>query len=73
MFVAFQHALLAASLDRIADRTPAAGVGLVTRLSGNLGIGFAAGAAALAVRNLLTHGRALRPRADRVEVAAGLG
>jgi sulfate permease, SulP family len=73
LYVAFQHALLAASLDRVADRTLAAGVGLVTLLSGNLGIGFAAGAAVLVVRNLLTHGRPLRPQADRAQVAAGLG
>jgi sulfate permease, SulP family len=73
LYVAFQHALLAASLERLADRGLAAGVGLVTMLSGNLGVGFAAGAAVLAVRNLLTHGRPLRPQADRGEVAAGLG
>jgi SulP family sulfate permease len=73
LYVAFQHALLAASLERLADRALAAGVGLVTLLSGNLGIGFAAGAAVLLVRNLLTDGRPLRPKADRAEVAAGLG
>jgi hypothetical protein len=73
LYVAFQHALLAASLDRLADRVLAAGVGLVTLISGNLGIGFAAGAAVLVVRNLLTDGRPLRPKADRAEVAAGMG
>jgi SulP family sulfate permease len=73
LYVAVQHALLAASLDHIGDRTLAAGVGVVTLLSGNLGIGFAAGAAAIVVRNLLAHGRPLRPQADRAQVAAGLG
>jgi hypothetical protein len=73
LFVAFQHALLAATLDHIGDRALAAGVGLVTLLSGNLGIGFAAGAAVLVVRNLLTHGRPLRPEADRAQVAADVG
>jgi sulfate permease, SulP family len=73
LYVAFQHALLAAGLDRLADRTIAAGVGLVTLLSGNLGIGFAVGAAVLLVRNLLTHGRPLRPQADRAQMAARLG
>jgi hypothetical protein len=51
--VAIQHALLAASLQRLPDRTIAGGVGLVTLLSGNLGIGFAAGAAALLTRHAL--------------------
>jgi SulP family sulfate permease len=73
LYVAFQHALLAASLDRMSDRALAAGVGLITLLSGNLGIGFAAGVAVLVVRNLLTHGRPLRPQADRAQVAARLG
>jgi sulfate permease, SulP family len=36
LYVAFQHALLAASLDHLGDRTIAAGVGLTTLLSGNL-------------------------------------
>jgi SulP family sulfate permease len=73
LYVAVQHALLASSLDRLPDRVLAAGVGVVTLLSGNLGIGFAAGVAALVVRNLLTHGRPLRPKADRAQVAEGLG
>lgn len=50
LYVAIQHALLAASLDRAADRLIAAGVGIVTLASGNLAIGFAAGALALALR-----------------------
>jgi len=50
LFVAIQHGLLAASLDRAGDRVVAAGVGVVTLASGNLAIGFAAGAAALALR-----------------------
>jgi hypothetical protein len=73
LFVAVQHALLAASLEYLGDRVLAAGVGVVTLLSGNLGIGFAAGVVALAVRNLLTHGRPLRPEADRAQVAGDLG
>jgi SulP family sulfate permease len=50
LFVAIQHALLAASLERADDRLIAAGVGVVTLLSGNLGVGFAAGALVLAAR-----------------------
>lgn len=50
LFVGIQHALLAASLERADDRLIAAGVGLVTLLSGNLGIGFLAGAAVVAAR-----------------------
>jgi sulfate permease, SulP family len=73
LYVAFQHALLSASLDHVGDRTLAAGVGLITLLSGNLGIGFATGVAVLVVRNLLTHGRPLRPQADRAQVAARMG
>lgn len=47
LYVAIQHALLAASLERLPDRVIAAGVALVTLLSGNLGVGFVAGAAAV--------------------------
>ena len=43
LYVAVQHALLAASLESAADRAIAAGVAVVTLMSGNLGIGFAAG------------------------------
>jgi MFS superfamily sulfate permease-like transporter len=50
LFVGIQHALLAASLERLDDRLIAAGVGAVTVLSGNLGIGFLAGAAVVAAR-----------------------
>ncbi len=50
LYVAIQHALLAAQLDRLPDRAIAAGVGALTILSGNLAIGFAAGVAALVVR-----------------------
>jgi SulP family sulfate permease len=50
LYVALQHALLAASLERVSDRVVAAGVGAVTIVSGNLAIGFAAGAATLAAR-----------------------
>jgi sulfate permease, SulP family len=50
LFVAVEHGLLAASLERLPDRALAAGVGLVTLASGNLAIGFGAGVAALLVR-----------------------
>jgi sulfate permease, SulP family len=50
LFVAIQHGLLAAQLDRLDERVIAAGVGLVTLLSGNLGVGFLAGVAALMAR-----------------------
>lgn len=50
LYVGIQHALLAASLERADDRLLAAGVGVVTLLSGNLGIGFAAGVAVLVAR-----------------------
>lgn len=50
LYVAIQHALLAASLERTADRVIAAGVGAVTIASGNLAIGFAAGVVALGAR-----------------------
>jgi sulfate permease, SulP family len=44
-FVAIQHGVLAGQLDRVDDRLIAAGVGIITLLSGNLAIGFAAGVA----------------------------
>jgi SulP family sulfate permease len=50
LFVAIQHALLAGNLQGAGDRVIAAGVGAVTLATGNLGIGFAAGALALATR-----------------------
>jgi hypothetical protein len=62
LFVAIQHGLLAATLERVDDRVIAAGVGLMTLVSGNLGIGFAAGVAALALRALLRRGSALAGR-----------
>jgi SulP family sulfate permease len=57
LFVAIQHGLLAAQLERLPARVVAAGMGLVTLLSGNLAIGFAAGAAALAVIWAVEHVR----------------
>ena len=50
LYVAIQHGLLAAQLDSAFDRVIAAGVGVVTLLSGNLAIGFGAGAAVLTLR-----------------------
>jgi SulP family sulfate permease len=52
LYVAIQHGLLAARLESAQDRVIAAGVGLVTLLSGNLAIGFGAGVLALVVRSL---------------------
>ena len=51
-FVAIQHGVLAGQLERFDDRLIAAGVGLTTLLSGNLAIGFAAGAAVVSGRAL---------------------
>lgn len=48
LYVAIQHGLLAADLERLDERMVAALVGLVTLLSGNLAIGFGVGAAVLA-------------------------
>ena len=53
LFVGIQHALLAATLERADDRLIAATVGVVTLLSGNLGIGFAVGCALVAARAAL--------------------
>jgi SulP family sulfate permease len=50
LYVAIQHGLLAARLESAQDRVIAAGVGLVTLLSGNLAIGFGAGVAVLVAR-----------------------
>jgi hypothetical protein len=60
LYVAFQHALLAAEMPAFADRVVAAAVGLITLWSGNLGIGFTAGVAILVVRKGLD--AALAPR-----------
>lgn len=65
LFVAIEHGLLAAQLERLPDRVLAAGVGLVTLLSGNLAIGFAVGAAVLvarAARNRISGAEAPSPR-----------
>jgi len=50
LFVGIQHALLAATLERADDRLVAATVGVVTLLSGNLGLGFLVGVAVVAAR-----------------------
>jgi SulP family sulfate permease len=49
-FVAIQHGMLAARLERLEDRLIAAGIGLVTLWSGNLAIGVGAGIAVLVAR-----------------------
>jgi MFS superfamily sulfate permease-like transporter len=59
MFVAIQHGLLAARLERTGDRLIAAGVGIVTLAAGNLAWGFLAGAAMLGARRLWQRGRPL--------------
>lgn len=58
-FVAIEHGLLAARLERLDDQMIAAGVGMVTLLTGNLAAGFGAGVAVLAGRAAL-RGRARR-------------
>jgi SulP family sulfate permease len=58
LYVAIQHGLLASRLDHLDDRVIAAGVGLVTLISGNLAIGFGAGIVALALRWSATHAAA---------------
>jgi SulP family sulfate permease len=57
LFVAIEHGLLAASLEQWQDRAIAAGVGLVTLVSGNLAIGFGAGVVVLGARAALDHHR----------------
>ncbi len=49
-FVAIQHGILAGQLSHLGDRLIAAGIGLVTLLSGNLAIGVGAGIAAMMCR-----------------------
>jgi hypothetical protein len=49
-FVAIQHGILAAKLERLDDRLIAAGVGVITLAAGNLAIGFGAGAAVVVAR-----------------------
>ena len=66
LYVAVQHALLAASLAELGDRAIAASVGLVTLWSGNLGVGFAAGVAILLIRHLVESALAPGSRAARV-------
>jgi MFS superfamily sulfate permease-like transporter len=61
LYVALQHGLLAAELDRLDDRLIAAAVGVVTIIAGNLAIGFAAGVGLIAIR-----GAARRFRPGRI-------
>jgi sulfate permease, SulP family len=53
LFVAVQHGVLAGQLERLDDRILAAGIGLITLLTGNLAIGAGAGIAVLAIRGLM--------------------
>ncbi|HSJ18091.1 MAG TPA: molybdate transporter family protein [Solirubrobacterales bacterium] len=64
LFVAIQHAMLAARLERLDERVIVAGVGLVTLFSGNLAVGFGAGVTVLLAR------RAWRAAADQRPVRA---
>jgi sulfate permease, SulP family len=50
LFIAIQHALLAARLERVDDRVIAATVGIVTLASRNLAIGFGVGVAMVLLR-----------------------
>jgi SulP family sulfate permease len=50
LYVAIQHGVLASQLERLPERVIVAGIGVITLLSGNLAIGFAAGVAALALQ-----------------------
>jgi hypothetical protein len=50
LFVAIQHALLSARLERVDDRVIAASAGIVTLASGNLAIGFGVGVAMVLLR-----------------------
>jgi len=67
LFVAIEHGLLAASLDQWQDRVIAAGVGVVTLVSGNLAIGFGAGALVLLVRSALDHHRGRLDHGGRLD------
>lgn len=60
-FVAFEHGLLAARLERSDDRLIAATVGSVTLLAGNLAIGFGIGVALVLLRRVLGGARAPIP------------
>jgi sulfate permease, SulP family len=71
LYVALQHALLAAQLERLDDRMIAAGVGLVTILGGNLAIGFGAGLVAYLAREAARRRRRNR-RESRNPAFAGL-
>jgi MFS superfamily sulfate permease-like transporter len=53
LFVAIQHGILAGRLERLDDRILAAGIGLITLVSGNLAIGAGAGIVVLVLRALL--------------------
>jgi SulP family sulfate permease len=63
LFVAIQHGVLAGSLQRLDDRVLAAGIGLITLVTGNLAIGAGAGIGVLVVRSLLE--RWVRPPRPR--------
>jgi sulfate permease, SulP family len=62
LFVAIQHAMLAGKLERLDDRVLAAGIGLITLLTGNLAIGAGAGIVVAIVLRALLRRRIAAPR-----------
>lgn len=70
VYVAIQHAILASQLERSWERVLAAGIGVVTIASGNLGVGFMAGAAVLL---LVWAGARTRELTGRRPAARGMG
>jgi SulP family sulfate permease len=66
-FVAFEHALLAARLERLDDRLIAVTVGVVTLAAGNLAVGFGVGLALVLGRALV--GRRRLPGAGAADPA----
>jgi MFS superfamily sulfate permease-like transporter len=59
IYVAIQHGMLAARLDRAGDVAIAGTVGVVTVVAGNLAIGFGAGVALYMARRLTAGQRSL--------------
>lgn len=69
LFVAVQHGLLAAQLERLPERSLAAGIGIITLFSGNLAIGFGAGVLALLGARVGRAAQAARAAAGRPATA----
>lgn len=66
LYVAVQHALLAAQAESLADRIIAFSMGLATLLSGNLGVGFVFGCALLGALRLSQRSRPPRMRPVKI-------